>query len=154
MSYNFSLEESHLLMQVPRRLHHVIVHKMNKTKDIDLHKTQIMVLMILKENGPTNMHTLGKMVGMEKGSFTQVIDKLVALGYAERNRDLDDRRSVQVFLSQKGVEATDRIANHVNVQINKILSVLKKTEIEVLIEALKNIEEIVDKIEEKQNEIE
>ena len=147
MSNNLSVEESRLFLQVPRRLHHAVTKNLKKPSGVTLHKTQIMTLMLLKEHEPITMHNLGCLVGMGKGSFTQVIDKLVETGYAQRERVPEDRRSVQVTLTQKGIEITDHIAEHVNLVVQKVVAALEKTELDSLLEALKTIDHIVEKIE-------
>ena len=152
MNFDFTIEESRLFMQIPRRLHHVIDHHMKKPEEITLHKTQVMTLMVLKENEPITMHKLGKLIGMGKGSFTQVIDRLVGMGYVDRRRDVEDRRSVQVSLTQKGVKMTDFVAQHVHNEIRRIFGILDDTEMKSLVNALKTMERIIEKIEKKQHE--
>ncbi len=135
-------------MHVPKRMHHVIMKRLHKLGDIPLHKTQIMSLMILKNHEPVTMHELGKRVGMEKGSFTQVVDKLVQSEYAQRNRDQNDRRSVLVSLTPKGVELTDQIEKRSMSEIQKMFSALDTEDVKSLSNALSVLDNIITKIEE------
>ena len=148
MAQNLTLEESSLIFIIPRRIKHSIVSKVKKIENLPLNNTQIMTLMVLSDEEPVCMNQLGKLIGMDKGSFTQVIDKLVKKHYTKRERDPEDRRSVKVMLTEKGLEFTDRIKKQTYEELKNIFSVLEKDELDLFIESFKNIDKIIKKIEE------
>jgi len=152
MHNELTIEESQLFIHVPRRLRHVIVRGLKKPSDTHLNRTQFMTVMLLKENGTVPMHFLGSIIGMEKGSLTQVVDKLVDLGMVERNRDPEDRRLVLVQLSPEGRRFADEMQGNFNAHLRQVLEALDEDEVKDLIESLKSIQKIVEKIEENKGE--
>ena len=144
---DLTLEESSLIFKIPRRLKYSLFTRLRRKENLPLNHTQVMTLMVLSEDGPVSMNTLGKSIGMDKGSFTQVIDKLVKAEYADRKRNPDDRRSVKVTLTEKGKKLTDSIKKHTHGEINNLLKILEDDEVNLFIDSLKNIEKIINKIE-------
>ena len=144
---DLSLEESSLIFKIPRQIKYSLISRIQKEEDLPLNNTQVITLMVLSEEGPVCMNKLGRLIGMDKGSFTQVIDKLVKTGYADRKRDTEDRRSVKVMLTKKGTDFTVYIQKHTYDEISKVLDVLDDDEISIFIDSLKNIEKILNKIE-------
>lgn len=69
--------------------------------------------MFLNEKGPLTMTQLHHVVGLEKGSLTSVIDRLIDLAFVERNSVAGDRRKVEIVLTPKGRQ----IAGELRVEI-------------------------------------
>jgi DNA-binding MarR family transcriptional regulator len=60
---------------------------------------QLEVLRLLATHGPLPMHELARLHGINRSSTTEVVDRLVGHGLAERRHDPLDRRSVAVALT-------------------------------------------------------
>lgn len=152
MSHELTIEESRLFIQVPRRMRHVILRGFRNPCETQLNKTQFMTVMLLKEHGTVPMRFVASIIGMEKGSLTQVIDKLVALDMVNRRQDPEDRRSVLVELSPGGKRFADEIQRSFKAHLGETLDVLDGNEVSQLIESLNTIRKLVEKIEATKSE--
>jgi DNA-binding MarR family transcriptional regulator len=93
-------------------------------EDTTLNRTQRKTLIFLtKESGKT-MSELSERAVLEKGSFTTVIDKLIAEGLAERERDENDRRKIIVTITDKGREIaetiSDKLCEHLETKLSRL----------------------------------
>ena len=68
----------------------------------DISSVHLQIMFILKHNGRLNMSKLGKMIMVPKPNVTVFIDKLIALGFVEREYNESDRRTVFVNLTEEG----------------------------------------------------
>ena len=71
--------------------------------------SQYAVLAILEEQGELTMGALAKQLGTTMGAVTNLVDKLVAAGRAERARSEEDRRVVRVNVLPAGRELVARV---------------------------------------------
>jgi len=78
------------------------------------------------------MTNLAKHLRVTVGTLTTTIDRLVAKGYVLRRRLDDDRRVVEVELSQKGREAFEKIEANRRALAEKIFGKLDQEEIAIL----------------------
>lgn len=62
---------------------------------------QLEVMRLLGTSGPIAMHELAERAGISRSSATEVIDRLESQGMVERHHDPDDRRSIEVALTEK-----------------------------------------------------
>ncbi len=146
-----SKDEVSLLIQVPYRLIHVIMHGKNPDPDGNLNKTHARTLAMLRHHGPLSMHGLSDLVGMPKGSFTQVVDKLVRMGLAERTRKPEDRRVVLVSITDRGRNKINEFDAFFGECVRETFTVLKEEEIDALLKALRTIEKTTRLIEERKD---
>ena len=109
------MEESQLLVHVPRRMRHVIIRGLKKPGKARLNKTHFMTVMLLNEHGTVPMRFLASIIGVEKGSLTQAVDKLGIFNFVNRWQDPEDRRSVLVELSPRGKWFADEMQRSFNV---------------------------------------
>ncbi|WP_244297300.1 MarR family winged helix-turn-helix transcriptional regulator [Brevibacillus antibioticus] len=64
--------------------------------------SQAMLLRILDMNGPQKASSIAERMNITPGAVTGLADKLIACGYATRNRDCTDRRVVQLDITAQG----------------------------------------------------
>jgi DNA-binding MarR family transcriptional regulator len=107
--------------------------------------------MMLKDHGPLCMHRLGDWVGVAKGSFTQVVDKLVEENLAKRERSHEDRRVVILSITKKGREVSRTIDEHFSRHLNEVLRVLNDEEKAAMLDALRTVERTTRIIQERWN---
>lgn len=62
------------------------------------------VIMVLSENKHTPMYMkdVASELGISPSTLTTIVDKLVEKGLVKRDLDIDDRRKVQISLTEKG----------------------------------------------------
>ena len=76
----------------------------NRFADLGLNLSQYSLLAVLEEAGESTMGELTRRLGLTMGAGTNLVDRLVHLGYVERRHDAKDRRLVKVRLTDKGAE--------------------------------------------------
>ena len=104
-------KEFELIREFPR-ISHEILRKLiygfePSQEEMRLHPTQLRTLFILFDKGEMTMTELHHIVGLEKGSLTSVIDQLIKKNLVERSGDPNDRRKVNIKLSNNGREKVE-----------------------------------------------
>ena len=81
------------------------------------------------------MTQISRMSGLEKGSFTAVADKLIAMGLVKRERDPEDRRKIMLRLTREGNSITRILIQNAETHLERKLSKLDETESRELMDA-------------------
>jgi DNA-binding MarR family transcriptional regulator len=87
-------------------------------KDLDITGQQMGILLSLTRGVATTPFELSKLLGIDTGLMTRVLDKLEAKCLLSRSRSLDDRRVVNLTLTEKG----QQVAEHVPEVAPKVLN--------------------------------
>lgn len=74
----------------------------NKMKELGLAGGQFSVLMVLSHNQGVTQDTLSWMLLLDKGSIARTVRVLEEKGFIKRIPDENDRRAVQIYLTEKG----------------------------------------------------
>lgn len=80
----------------------------------------ILVLAELKNKGPRKQSELAEVVGHTKGAITNISNKLVKLALVERLQEEEDRRTVRLKITDKGVSAlqeAQKIGNEIYIDL-------------------------------------
>ena len=72
----------------------------NLGEDVSHH--HFLVLKILEETGPLSVSGTARCATLSRPEMTLISDKLVELGFAERQPDEADRRITNLFITEKG----------------------------------------------------
>ncbi len=105
---NFMLTESVGFRIVKAR--NLVVAEMDAAlKDLDITGQQMGILLSLEQGVATTPFELSKLLGIDTGLMTRMLDKLETKGLLERSRDADDRRVVNLHLTAKGLEKAEQI---------------------------------------------
>ena len=85
------------------RAYHVAVDQVDEAVAVCAHvnRTDLRCLDILERLGPLSAGELATASGLTTGAVTTVLDRLEAVGYARRERDVDDRRRVLVDVTEE-----------------------------------------------------
>ena len=75
---------------------------------LDLTYTQYIVMMVMWEDGKTNVKTLGERLFLDSGTLTPLLKKLEAKGYIERHRSTMDERNLLVSVTPAGMQLRDQ----------------------------------------------
>jgi DNA-binding MarR family transcriptional regulator len=78
-------------------------------KDLDITTPQFGVLLAMQRGLAASPFELSKMLSVDTGLMTRMLDKLEAKGLLERSRSADDRRVVKLLLTGKGHEVAAEI---------------------------------------------
>lgn len=142
------IEDAIEFFQVPHRFIHILMSDYTVPAEFGLNQSDIRTLMMLRNQGLVSMKELGNWVGMAKGSFTQVVDKLVRTGLAERSSNPRDRRMVMVSITSRGKRMTTVLDRDLRVYLEekfKILETEEQKDLERALDILSNITFILEK---------
>jgi len=107
--------------------------------------SQMITLIRIYEKGTTRVGVLSKEMHVSAPTITGVIDRLLRNGYLRRIRDREDRRAVNVELTEKGKGLVERILSEINKRWYRILIHLSEEERENYLRILKRIVEVTSK---------
>jgi MarR family 2-MHQ and catechol resistance regulon transcriptional repressor len=93
---------------------------------------QFAVLEALLHLGPMCQHTLGKKLLRSGGNVTLVVDNLERHGWVRRERQVEDRRMIQIHLTPKGRRLITRVFPEHAKMVLKVMSKLNAAEQEQL----------------------
>ena len=101
-------------------------------KDLDISSQQMGILMSLSLGVAATPFELSKLLGIDTGLMTRMLDKLEAKGLLQRSRSLEDRRVVDLTLTEKGEEVAGQIPEVAPDVLNAHLKKFSKVEFEEL----------------------
>jgi DNA-binding MarR family transcriptional regulator len=81
-------------------------HAAATAKRMGIEVSELATLEHLQAAGPMTLGRLGQRLSMSPGAVTALVDRLEARGYAERIPNPEDRRSMLVRVTQKGLEGS------------------------------------------------
>lgn len=93
---------------------------------------QVGALRHLVKHGPLTMNELAARMEISPSSATQLVDRLVLQGLAERGPDPDDRRVLRVAVSGSASEAVRDFERETSQRFAALLAPLNEDELEVL----------------------
>lgn len=105
------------------------------------------VLRAVQKHGPVRMSEIGKHMGISKPYMTLLVNRLISEGLVERVPDTDDRRVVNVIITDAGRDAIREFTRHVRETVIKNLSSLDSGDISSLHESMKRIRSITSKLD-------
>jgi DNA-binding MarR family transcriptional regulator len=77
--------------------------------ELDITSQQMGIMLSVTNGTATTPFELSKMLGIDTGLMTRMLDKLEKKGLLQRSRSLEDRRVVDLTLTKKGQEIAARI---------------------------------------------
>ena len=101
-------------------------------KDLDITGPQMGIILAMQRGLASTPFELSKMLSVDTGLMTRMLDKLETKGLLERSRSVDDRRVVNLVLTKKGEEIAAEIPNIAPEVLNARLKKFTKAEFEEL----------------------
>lgn len=99
----------------------------------DLTFTQYVVLIQLRDGDPLTATDLGTLLCHDSGALTRVLDQLEARELIRRERSREDRRSIQLRLTDRGREVIDAVLPRVIDRLNVALAGTPRADFTALI---------------------
>lgn len=118
----------------------------NDRSDNSCNKNQIMAIMIIGKAKTIMPTALSKLINMEKGSLTTLIDSLEKKEYVKRFCDPGDRRKTMLSLTDKGITQMKVIEEQSQKVFAAMLAGLDTSEINEMHSSLKSLVKILKKI--------
>jgi DNA-binding MarR family transcriptional regulator len=111
----------------------LITAEMNKAlKDLYVTGPQMSVLLAIQRGAASTPFELSKMLSVDTGLMTRMLDKLETKALLERSHSLEDRRVVNLVLTAKGKEIACALRDIAQEVLNPRLKKLTKAEFEEL----------------------
>ena len=77
-------------------------------RDLGLTYPQYLAMMVLWEQGPLPVKTIGERLHLDSGTLSPLLKRLDAAGLVRRERSTQDERSVLVYLTEAGAGLRER----------------------------------------------
>ena len=128
------------LMYTARQIEEIAA---TKFKEYDLTSQQYNVMRILRgqKGNPANLSTIQERMIDKSSNTTRLIDKLIQKGYAKRQICKKNRRKIEVFITENGLELLkklDPLTEQANKNIMEKLSINEKEKLNSLLDKLRN----------------
>ncbi|SIT39304.1 Transcriptional regulator, MarR family [Paraburkholderia ribeironis] len=101
-------------------------------KELDVSSQQMGILLSMRRGVATTPFELSKLLGIDTGLMTRMLDKLETRGLLERSRSIEDRRVVNLKLTKEGEAVAARLPEIAPVVLNRRLRKFTKAEFEEL----------------------
>lgn len=111
-----------------------------------LKKNHTKILSILYQHDQITLTEIGKMLDVEKGSMTTLIDALEERNFVIRSNDPADRRKTLLSLSLKGKEKMDQVMNYYAQKMDEFLVKVDSDEIQKFQANLQHVVEFLKKV--------
>ncbi|MFH1639173.1 MAG: MarR family transcriptional regulator [Chloroflexota bacterium] len=112
----------------------------------NLSRPHLGIMMVLHEEGTQPISEIGKRLLIPKPQMTGFLDKLESMGMVERFPDSDDRRVINIKLTEKGQKSLDAMRKVVRENLREIISGLDAGDLEQLSSSLANVRNIMTKL--------
>jgi DNA-binding MarR family transcriptional regulator len=126
---NFSLTQS-VGFSINKARNLLITEMDIALKDLDITSQQMGILLSLHWNVATTPFELSRLLGIDTGLMTRMLDKLEARGLLERSRSIEDRRVVNLELTKEGEAIAAQLPSIAPVVLNRRLKRFTKAEFE------------------------
>lgn len=123
--FDFGVEVSRML---PRIIREVTKRQITVLSNRELSLPIIVILELLKEDGPCRMSDLAGALDLSMGGVTGIVDRMIKMKLLRRDRSVNDRRVVKVALLKRGEDTVGAINKLRRKTADDIFSALSGTE--------------------------
>jgi MarR family transcriptional regulator, organic hydroperoxide resistance regulator len=120
----------------------VILYNQRVADQLGMHPTDMQSLHLLELLGPLTPGKLAACTGLTSGGVTVMLDRLEKAGYARRERNPDDRRSVLIHLNTAKMAKVGEYYGAINEQLEKFLAAYPQRDLETVVSFLTKINAI------------
>jgi len=139
------------LLSVPPLIFRFMRRKLKRTTladiDTDIKLPHFEIMMVLKEEGVLHPAEIGEKLQIAKAQMTYLIDKLVDLDLVKRDTDSDDRRTLNIALTEKGRTLLEEHETCLINAVREIMSSLNDKELQALSDSLRNLRDTLFKLQ-------
>lgn len=133
--YNLSDQVGYLLRLAHQR--HAEIFKLHTIEKLT--PTQFSALLRISQQGKVSQNHLGRLSGMDVATVKGVVERLKDKGFVELKPDLEDKRRLVIFLSDKGENLVQKLEEIGTSITEETLSPLNDAERATLIKLLQRI---------------
>jgi len=136
-------------VKVFKRFENEIMRGFAKTFETKLRPVEMHLLTLINRESNKPLHFYARHIGLEKGSFTYVVEVLEEKGYLNRKEDAEDRRRKYLELTDKSLEEVKKFDQAEKEYMDEVLNKFSNEEQKVLIEAEKIMHRYIKEAHEK-----
>ncbi len=134
------------------QLYPIIMRVMGRIRSIvhegmDLTYNQYKMLLTIYDKGSCPLNLLAKELQIAMSSASEMVDRLVNLGFVYRAVDAENRRQVVIFTTDKGEELIRELRRGIVANYRTLLERLPEQDQERLVQAFSTLAEILGKLE-------
>jgi DNA-binding MarR family transcriptional regulator len=115
-------------------------------KKYGIKKSEFLVLFNLYHKGLKNMSSIKKLVDIEMGSLTSVVDNLIEKELVKRISDESDRRKINISLTIKGAELLKSVKKDIDSKIVKKIQALSDEDFDLFVRTIDSLSELAGKL--------
>jgi DNA-binding MarR family transcriptional regulator len=115
--------------------------------DSNLKLLHFEIMRVLRKEGTMHVAKIGEKLLIAKAQMTHLIDKLVEIGFVEREIGSADRRTMNISLTEKGRKFNDEQDTLIFNVMEENMSSLSEKELETLSDSLRNLRDILFKMQ-------
>ncbi|RHX86967.1 MarR family winged helix-turn-helix transcriptional regulator [Leptospira stimsonii] len=130
----------HLLSGISERIFFSLSLSYKKEGYKDISPTQGAVLCALRNKMPESMTSISKKIFRDRSTVTQIVKRLVANGYVERFKNVEDSRISEIVLTEKGKAARAAVIRSSRKMFTRIYKHTTFEERRILISLLEKID--------------
>lgn len=135
--------ESFLSYSLASAHRHVQTDLNSKLRSLGVQIETWRVLQFLRSDKRYTMTELANVVLMNPPTLTKLIDRMVSDGLVQRQFAEEDKRCVQLALTDLGVTLCDEVLAHVSAQNDKIMSALGQETVQKLQDILHEVTDVL-----------
>jgi DNA-binding MarR family transcriptional regulator len=139
------------LLSIPPLIFRLIRRKLVMTTmadtDVDIKLPHFEIMKVLKEEGTLHPAEIGERLLIAKAQMTHLIDKLVDIDFVQREMDSNDRRTINITLTEKGNKVLEEQDNLVINAVRDNMSDLSDAELEALCNSLRTLRDTLFKLQ-------
>jgi DNA-binding MarR family transcriptional regulator len=119
---------------------------MNSVKDkFDLSVSQIQIMAMLEQTGKMSVSGISEKMGIAKPNVTPLVESLVRIGYAVRQRDESDHRAVNVMLAPAGKAVLEGVREYLAESVSEWSKEFTRQDVKTLSESFAGIAKVLGK---------
>lgn len=139
------------LLSIPPLIFRLIRRRLVATTladiDVDIKLLHFEIMRVLQEEGTLHPAKIGERLFIAKAQMTHLVDKLVELGFVTREIDSTDRRTINLTVTDKGRKMLEEQDAIVMNAVRDNMSVLSEDELQALSGSLRNLRDILSKLQ-------
>jgi DNA-binding MarR family transcriptional regulator len=139
------------LLSLPPLIFRLVRRKLLMTStaetDTDIKLIHLEIMKLLKEEGTLHPAEIGSKLQIAKAQMTHLIDKLVEKGFVVREMCSNDRRTINITMTEKGNKVIEEQDNLVIKAVWDNMSSLTDAELEVVSNSLRTLRDILLKLQ-------
>lgn len=123
-----------LALQLRHFIAGVILYNQRVADQLGMHATDMQCVHLLELMGPLTPGRLAECTGLTTGGVTVVLDRLEKAGYARREPNPGDRRSVLIYPDQGKLKKVSAYYTAINEQLGAFLAEYPEKELETVLD--------------------